>query len=266
MKNSVILCLLVAGMSLSASADEVIKKVNILGTDGNVIEGINRAKVAKITFVKDPNETTINGHTFINMGTIVDGKNIWWAKVNVGATIPQDYGDYFAWGEVNTKYAQISSDGGYVWATYKWSTDGSVFTKYNTDGTTTLESTDDVVTSKWGTGCRLPSQAEWQALVDLGEGAWAWSAKSIADASHTDAGYTVTSPTTGKSIFIPAAGYNDGTANESCGEAGLYWSASLCSELSSAAYSLGFDERAKDSTCSSDRCKGLVARAVAEVE
>ena len=66
-----------------------------------------------------------------------------WATFNIGATSPEEYGDYFAWGETEPKDK-------YSWATYKWGTSSNLI-KYNTtDGKTILEPADDAATVNWG--------------------------------------------------------------------------------------------------------------------
>ncbi len=102
-----------------------------------------------------------------------------WAKCNLGATKPEEYGDYYAWGETDTKEV-------YFWETYKYCTavdeEGWVKTlsKYNTDseyGTpdhlTTLQPSDDVATAKLGNGARMPTETEWNELLDNTTSEWA---------------------------------------------------------------------------------------------
>lgn len=71
------------------------------------------------------------------------GLSVKWATFNIGATSPEEYGDYFAWGETEPKDK-------YSWATYKWGTSSNLI-KYNTtDGKTILEPADDAATVNWG--------------------------------------------------------------------------------------------------------------------
>ena len=87
-----------------------------------------------------------------------------WASCNVGATTPEGYGDYFAWGETATKKD-------YSWATYKHANgDKNKLTKYCTDASygndgftddkTTLDPEDDAATANWGKEWRMPTDAE----------------------------------------------------------------------------------------------------------
>ncbi len=81
-----------------------------------------------------------------------------WADRNIGASSPEDYGDYFAWGETTTK-------SNYEWSTLKYCEDntGDRFSKYNTqskygnvDNKTTLEKSDDAATANWGSAGVCP--------------------------------------------------------------------------------------------------------------
>ena len=96
------------------------------------------------------------------------GLSVKWATFNVGATSPEDYGDYFAWGETETKEE-------YTWENYKWC-NGTVYkiTKYNaTDGKTILEPEDDVAQVLWGGNWRMPTIEEQTELRE--QCIWTWT-------------------------------------------------------------------------------------------
>ena len=137
------------------------------------------------------------------------GLSVKWATFNVGATSPEDYGDYFAWGETETKE-------NYNWATYKWCEGTSTnMTKYNAeDGKTILEPADDVAQVYWGEKWRMPSKEEVDELTQQCN--WIWTTHNNVN------GYKVTGPN-GNSIFLPAAGYKGGGPTYPAGEDGLYW-------------------------------------------
>ena len=150
------------------------------------------------------------------------GLSVKWATYNVGATAPEEYGDYFAWGEVKSKIDYTENN-------YKY--DG--YTKYNpTDKKEVLDIIDDAARINWGGGWRIPSSAEWGEL--LSNCAWKWNEEKN--------GYVVTSQKEGytdKSIFIPRAGYKGG-GNYSCGShVGHYWANYLGGRISS--YDAGKD-------------------------
>ena len=147
------------------------------------------------------------------------GLSVKWASCNVGATAPEEYGGYYAWGETSEK-----SD--YSWDTYKYCNGTSTsMTKYCTsvaygtvDNKTTLEPTDDVATVKWGGNWRMPIKEEIRELFE--DCTWTWKTQSGIE------GMKVTGPN-GNSIFLPAAGGRVDTGFNNRGPRGYYWSATL---------------------------------------
>ena len=155
----------------------------------------------------------------VDMGTIVNGKNIKWASFNVGASSPEEYGFYYAWGETEPK-------SNYSWSTYKFGKAyNGPFSKYNTtdffgtvDNKTELVPDDDVAHVKLGGKWRIPTDEEWIALLEN----CAWT-RSIQNGND---GYLVTAKN-GNSLFFPAAGYRYDARLGSAGSYGCYWSSSL---------------------------------------
>ena len=156
------------------------------------------------------------------------GLSVKWAPMNVGAAKPEDFGDYFAWGEVESKSS-------YTWNTYKWCGSGSTeyghpsLKKYCTnykqgsvDNRIVLEAEDDAATANWGEHWRMPTKAEWEELCD--NCIWTQTKQNLV------IGYLVTSKLNGNSIFLPKK-YLDN-------EIGAYWSSSLLPSTSSFAYIL----------------------------
>lgn len=159
------------------------------------------------------------------------GLSVKWANMNVGAESPEDYGDYFAWGETSTKET-------YDWSTYFDTNDGgSTFTKYNNEGgKTILDPEDDAAHVNWGGSWRMPTKAEWQEL--LVNCTWTWTTQNGIN------GYKVTSKKAGytdKFIFLPAAGYRNVSGLRTVGSYGYYWSSSLSEYDSSIAWYLLFN-------------------------
>ena len=160
------------------------------------------------------------------------GLSVKWATFNVGATTPEEYGGYYAWGETEEKEK-------YDWSTYKWCNGSSTsITKYCTDsyyGTvdnkTVLDPEDDVAHVKWGGTWRMPTNAELNEL--LNNCTWIWTTQNGVY------GYKVTG-TNGNSIFLPAAGNRDGTNLDYSGSLGYYWSSSLNDDYNYYAYRLFF--------------------------
>ena len=160
---------------------------------------------------------TENGHAYVDLGLSVK-----WATMNVGASKSEDYGDYFAWGEIAPKEE-------YSWSTYTYCNgSSSSLTKYNynsslgfVDNKTQLELSDDAARANWGGKWRMPTDAE---LTELREQCtWTWTTENGIK------GYKVTSRINGKSIFLPAAGNRTGPLLGSVGD-GYYWSSSISTE------------------------------------
>ena len=208
-------------------------KMRVMQNDG----GVSKFLVSKIKEViweklvepinPEPEQGT---HEYVDLGLPSGTK---WATSNVGASSPEDYGDYYAWGETETKDY-------YDWSTYKWCKGGcATMTKYCTDsryGTvdnkTVLDPEDDVAHVKWGGSWRMPTNAEMTELRE--KCVWTWTSQ------NGTRGYKVTSKSNGKSFFLPAAGvrWNDGL--DDAGSYGYYWSGTLYDSNDHNAYVLYF--------------------------
>ena len=183
-----------------------------------------------------------NGHEYVDLGL---PSGLLWATCNVGADSPEEYGDYFAWGETQPKAE-------YEWVTYKWS-EGSddELTKYCTDSDcgdvddkTILELSDDAANANWGGDWRMPTAEEIEELRD--NCTWDWIIQNGVN------GYSVTGPN-GNSIFLPAAGYRGDLGLDEAGSGGCYWSSSLDTYGSTDASHLYFDSGyVNRGTCSRD--------------
>lgn len=149
-----------------------------------------------------------------------------WATFNVGATKPEEYGDYFAWGETEPKELY--------------------------DESTYSEKEEDAATANWGSEWRMPTQAEQDELRT--ECSWTWMTENDVN------GYKVVGPN-GNSIFLPAAGYCSGSSLYNVGHKGFYWASSLYTGNTSYAYYLSFTYN-DVSRYSNDRCYGQSIRPV----
>jgi hypothetical protein len=179
--------------------------------------------------------------SIVNLG-LPSGKR--WARCNLGAVNPWDYGDYYAWGETQTK-------DNYSWNNYRYCNgDYDKLTKYNynadcgiVDNKTTLESADDVATAVLGSDYLMPTNDDWCELSR--ECYWVWTetynnhnvngyivykAKSAEDKGKKV--YADDTPSASYSfddahIFLPAAGVRDDASLYRAGAGGYYWSSSL---------------------------------------
>lgn len=161
----------------------------------------------------DKGNGSLNGHDYVDLGL---PSGTLWATCNVGAKTPEEYGDYFAWGEIQPK-----TD--YRYETYKYGKCESRndYIKYNygflgdTDNIITLEPDDDAATVNWGSGWRIPTREECEELLDH-------TSKRIEIVGEVK-GMTFTGPN-GNSIFLPAAGEYWGNVLKKNSNAGNYWS------------------------------------------
>lgn len=165
----------------------------------------------------------------VDLGIIItreDGSKyqLFWATCNIGATKPEEYGDYYAWGEIAPKEV-------YNWSTYKWANDAyNKLTKYcsrpdywdgegASDDKTVLDLEDDVAHVVLGGKWRMPTDDEWSELRT--QCTWTWATLNGVN------GYFVESNFNGNSIFLPAAGCRNGAYLENAGSLGTFLSSSL---------------------------------------
>ena len=186
------------------------------------------SKPAKPTSVPTPTRPTtgtLNGYDWVDLGLSVK-----WATKNVGASSPSDYGGYYAWGETRTK------------DNYDWETcfdclddEGKSWGTYKIGGQTRITPTSghDTARENWGGTWRMPTDAEFKELCN--ECTWTWTTQG----GHN--GYLVTSKANGNSIFLPAAGWREGSDTHCVGVNGIYWSSALSSSNSYSAHFLDFN-------------------------
>ena len=179
---------------------------------------------------QSPATGTINGHDYVDLGLSVK-----WTVCNIGADKPEDYGDYFAWGEAETKLEYTEKNS----ATY----DKDNFTFH------------DAAAEKWGGSWRMPTEVECQELID--NCIWKW----ISVDGYN--GYMVTSEKNGNSIFLPAAGGYYNTQLYFTNESGSYNSSSPGENDRDNACVIGF-HRGDHDVCWSARFRGVPIRPVTE--
>ena len=151
--------------------------------------------------------SSANGHAYVDLGLSVK-----WATCNVGAEAPEEYGNYYAWGETSTKYEYNSSNS---------LTDGLTKSELRTQGyideADNLTAQHDAAATNWGGNWRMPTYDELNELIT--DCTWTWTTQNSVN------GYKVTGPS-GASIFLPAAGLR-GTSLYPAGSYGEYWSSTL---------------------------------------
>ncbi len=178
----------------------------------------------------------------------------------MGASTPEEFGDYYAWGETATKST-------YNGSTYAYGNDQ--LTKYCnnssyglngfTDTLTILQPGDDAATANMGNGARTPTKEEWQELLDNTVSVWT---------TQNDVNGRLFTASNGNSIFLPAAGYRfdwdfsrDGGLNDA-GSHGDYGSSSLSTDNPNSAWSFGFSSGYQRINGGSSRSCGHSVRAV----
>ena len=196
----------------------------------------------------------LNGHEYVDLGL---PSGTLWATCNVGSETPEDYGDYFAWGETEPKEI-------YDWKSYKYGrfiheryelnkycTDSAYGLNGFVDNLTVMEPDDDVARTCWGEGWRMPTIGEWEELFLNTTGVWT----TLNDVK----GWRCTA-SNGNSLFLPAAGYWWDDAFNA--DLGLYWSRTINKEFPYRAWGFHFNCDSSHLCGSSDRNRGQTVRAV----
>ena len=219
--------------------------------------------------------TPTPSHDFVEIGGVK------WATMNVGANSITDTGLYFQWGDTQGYTADQVGDGEglkyFDWEDYKYAeldpsgSNGSgsgsgsgggtyKLTKYNeTDGKTVLEASDDAVTAAWGSTWRMPTTAEYAALVTTTTSAWTadYQGSGVAGMICTDKNDS------SKILFFPAAGHCGNGSVSNVGRHGNYWSSSIISSsLVQYAFDLFFDSYNADWETNDIRSLGFSVRGV----
>ena len=166
-----------------------------------------------VTTLKTADDGTIAGIEYVDLGLSVK-----WAPFNIGATSPTECGDYFAWGEIETKteYTEANS---LTHGIYMEDIGGNP--QY------------DAARAIWGSTWRLPSREEIEEIV--AECTWEWTS---VDGMN---GCKITGPN-GNHIFVPAAGCYIGAELKMLGQNGMYHSYKMCGDYVNFSYGFHFGE------------------------
>ena len=193
-------------------------------------EGTSYSEVVSFTTLENPKE-----YEYVDLGL---PSGLKWATHNIGATTAEEYGNYYAWGEVFTKdeYTEANS-----------LTSGKTMNDISGDAQY------DAATFNWSGDWRMPTRTEMQELID--NCSWTWTTQNGVN------GCKVTSKLNSNYIFLPAAGYRNGASLTNAGHSGHYWSSSPSGNYS--AYHLYFNSTSH-SVKSNNRYNGYSIRPVRE--
>ena len=195
--------------------------INITGLTANTTYYVRAFAINSVgtAYGNEVSFTTSHVSSFLDLGL---PSGTLWATCNVGASVPEDYGDYYAWGETQPKSV-------YDWSTYIYCNGSSnTLTMYCNnsnygyngyiDDFTVLFSWDDAAAVNLGSEWRMPTIEEWQELYDNTTCVWT---------TRNGVNGRLFTASNGNSIFLPAAGYRVSSGLSYAGSNGYYWSSSL---------------------------------------
>ena len=254
------------------------------GGSGGDVNGDNQVTLADVTALVDvilgkqpPTPDPANVHEYVDLGL---PSGTLWATCNIGASSPEDCGDYFAWGETKgygqddySNTTNLESMGNYTKTEFSWSTyklcNGSEnsLTKYYlasyyssgnniVDGKSSLDAVDDAAYQCWGSQWRIPTKEQWEEL------------KNNCNRSRTTINgvYCICYTGNGNTLILPFTGYRDGTSLSAGNWAACYWSRTLCQnsdEQSQTAWTLFYNANTNIANIAAEpRCYGLPIRPV----
>ncbi|MCQ2051327.1 MAG: hypothetical protein MJY74_03895 [Bacteroidaceae bacterium] len=163
----------------------------------------------------DATKTNVSSsQSSVREGFVDMGLSVKWAECNIGASSPEQYGNYYSWGETSTKSVYNKKSYGYL------------------NNPSVLPLSRDIANVKLGGSCRMPTNEEWKELIEKCD--WTWMQyKGVY-------GYRVEADN-GNCIFLPAAGWRGSGSLGIAGSDGHYWSSSLNVNDSGNAYVLNFN-------------------------
>lgn len=179
-----------------------------------------------------------------------------WASCNIGANSPEDFGNYYSWGETEPKSS-------YKLEEYRHFKPGqenvmAIRRAFADLGKDIAGTQYDVAHVKWGEEWQMPSLGQFQELEQ--NCVWEWTSVNEV------AGYKITSKTNGNSIFLPAAGSKASQRTSNIGVYGLYWSSTLAYDGPSGGCNLLIQKGSDRRRQTSSRALGYTVRAVQVVK
>lgn len=234
--KSICFALFWCGIAQLATAQGIV--VNKLDGTKVYFKASDVVSVGVYGYGEGPDDTS-DIHEYVDLGL---PSGTLWATMNVGAEKPEDYGDYFAWGETKGYNGGKNT---FNWNSYKYyDTSFKTMTKYCTksnygsiDNKIELEMEDDAATVNWGVNWQMPSEEQFAELVNENYVTTTWTKLNDID------GYLIVSKNNGNRIFLPGACYYDGTSfPENINiHSGNYWSRSLYSYTPEESHILRFN-------------------------
>ena len=187
------------------------------------------------------NTGTANGHDYVDLGLPSGTK---WATCNIGASKPEDFGDYYAWGETTTKSE-------FGWNTYKY---GNSWDEAKNIGSNIAGTSYDVAHVKWGDDWRMPTFEQCKELISNTNSEWI--------SQNGVNGWKFTSKNKKTSIFLPASGGQYPAYADGQGESGGTWTATISSEPDQAFALWGNSDKLYLNNNYDYRCNGHTVRPV----
>ena len=231
MKKNLLITLGVAALGLTSYSITYMRVQRTDGTDAQfAVDEVEQVDFLEKEVGDTASSTT---HEYVDLGL---PSGTLWATYNIGATKPEEIGEYYSWGETETKDF-------FNWSTYKWciSNNGGLdfLTKYNSghryngkiDNLQTLLTQDDVASAKWGSEWRMPTNDEFQELIDNCQYSWT-KYNGVYGAKFT--------ASNGNSMFLPVGGYYESSTIFDADNRGFYWSSSLVNEYEFCALNVFF--------------------------
>lgn len=213
--------------------------------DGQVVYGLDEGTADYVTFEKPTRASLLleEEPEYVDLGLT---SGTLWATTNVGAEMPESYGDYYSWGGIEKHYSEFDSEGkpvwvtgmeGYDWDTYEHSDEKGKLTKYvlsekgamyglkgKSDGKINIDKSDDTAKAHYGDKWQIPSKDDFKELLEQCEWEWTddYEGKGVA-------GYVVTSKKddNDNSIFFPASGFIQRTDRQDVNGYGYYWTSDM---------------------------------------
>ena len=217
------LLLMAAGLQQAWAQKVVLYKIN-----GEVIK-YDVSELDSLVF-EEKGAPSEENHEWVDLGL---PSGTLWATCNIGSDSPEQYGDYFSWGETEPKDIYDTSH-------YKFNRGSGMMTKYctvssfgsggMTDDLTELLPEDDAATANWGNDWQMPSREQVEELLDTMFTTSKWT--SLNDFYGTK----ITSKKSGDWIFLPATGFVDGITIYRRDSFGSCWTRSLREESPRDAY------------------------------